>query len=117
MSRDFRLFLDDIRTACGRIEEFTTGMDATAFAADPKTISAVERQLFIIGEAVKQLPPDVRSRFAEVEWREVSGFRDVLAHGSWKIDPETLWTTARQDVPMLLGQIERILEVVGALGT
>ena len=66
MSRDFRLLLEDILTACVRIVEFVAGMNATELAGDHKTTAAVERQLFIIGEAVKQLPADVRNRFAEI---------------------------------------------------
>jgi uncharacterized protein with HEPN domain len=37
MSRDWRLSLDDIRTACGKIAHFAEGMDRTAFFADDRS--------------------------------------------------------------------------------
>jgi uncharacterized protein with HEPN domain len=51
MSRDYRLYLDDIIEAARRIKEFTRGMDFDAFKIDVKTQDAVVRNLEIIGEA------------------------------------------------------------------
>ena len=51
MSRDYRLYLDDIIEAIRRIKEFTNRMEFDAFKADIKTQDAVVRNLEIIGEA------------------------------------------------------------------
>jgi len=39
---------------------------------------AVIRRLEIIGEAVKNIPPEVRDKYQDVPWREIAGMRDVL---------------------------------------
>lgn len=42
-------------------------MDRDAFAADEKTRDAVLRNLEIIGEAAKHLPPEARQRADHIE--------------------------------------------------
>lgn len=56
------------------------GMDLKTFQADDKTASAVIRKFEIIGEAVKQLPEEIRKAYPEVPWKEMAGMRDRLIH-------------------------------------
>ena len=46
---------------------------------------AVIRNLEVIGEAVKNLPDEVKDEKPEVEWREIAGFRDVLVHQYFRL--------------------------------
>lgn len=57
MSRDPRLYLDDIREACEKIMRYSQGLDLNQLVQDEKTFDAVVRNLEIIGEAVKHIPP------------------------------------------------------------
>lgn len=61
MSRDPRLFLDDIRDGCQKILRYARGLTFEQFKTDEKTIDAVLRNLAVIGEAVKRLPEEVRA--------------------------------------------------------
>lgn len=60
--RDARLRVDDILTAIGRIESYTTGMTFDAFAADQKTIDAVVRNFEVIGEAARHVDEPLAQR-------------------------------------------------------
>ncbi|MEY4511265.1 MAG: hypothetical protein RLZZ450_3387 [Pseudomonadota bacterium] len=51
MSRDARLYLEDIERACEKIVRFTTGMTLESFVADERTYDAVLRNLEVLGEA------------------------------------------------------------------
>ena len=53
MSRDWRGFLDDMSESSERVLSFVHGLDFAGFVADAKTRSAVQRELFVIGEAAK----------------------------------------------------------------
>ena len=109
MSRRGDLLLRDMLEACRRIRGFCAEATPGSLRADERTVAAVERQLFILGEAAKQLPPEVRDRNPHVEWRAMMGFRDVLAHSYWKIDPDVLWNTVVHDVPELEAQLRALL--------
>ena len=56
MPRDFKIYLEDILGAIGKIKRYTEGLSKQTFAGDDKTLDAVARNLEVIGEAVKQLP-------------------------------------------------------------
>jgi uncharacterized protein with HEPN domain len=67
MPRDSRVYLEDILGAIGRIRRYTDRQSADEFSADERTLDAVVRNLEVIGEAVKRLPPSVRASRPEIE--------------------------------------------------
>ena len=91
MSRDWRIYLDDIVHACEKVHRFTAGISQATFQADERTFDAVVRNLEVIGEAAKHVPEHVRQQMPEIEWRKVAGLRDVLSHAYFGIDADVLW--------------------------
>jgi len=71
---------------------------------------AIVRNLEVIGEAVKRVPDDARTSYPEVDWRRISGLRDILAHAYFGLDPYTLWTIVDKKVPVLVKQVRQILD-------
>lgn len=91
MARDGKAWLTDILTAIEDIESFTHALDADGFTADRKTMLAVQASLSHIGEAVKGLPPEVRSRHPGVAWPRIMGLRNILVHEYFRSDADILW--------------------------
>jgi uncharacterized protein with HEPN domain len=73
------------------IQTFTQTMDEAAFRADRKTQLAVIRAFEVIGEAAKRLPQPLLDTQAELNWKAVKGFRDVLIHQYDNIDLKIVW--------------------------
>ena len=105
MSRDYKVYLEDILEAIGKIRTYTVGMSADSFAADNKTLDAVLRNLEVIGEAVKRIPDEIRLQHQQVEWKKIAGLRDILIHQYFGIDAEIIWDVVHNKLPELERQI------------
>ena len=88
MSRDPRLYLEDIRDCCRKVLRYAQDMTLQRPVADEKTFDAIMRNLEITGEAARQVPAEIKGRHPEVEWRSIAGFRDVAIHAHPTIDEE-----------------------------
>ncbi|MCI5168480.1 MAG: DUF86 domain-containing protein [Candidatus Electrothrix sp. GM3_4] len=85
-------------------------MGEDEYSADLKTQSAVERQFEIIGEALNRIKKIDSSLLDRVDnWREIIGFRNVIAHGYDVVEDEIVWNSVKEDIPVLITQLKRIL--------
>lgn len=101
MQRDNQVYLEDILEASHRILTYTKDLDLSAFSKDHRTVDAVVRNLEIIGEAVKKLSEETRKRRPEIEWKKISGLRDILIHEYYGIDYEIIWDIIKNKLPVL----------------
>jgi uncharacterized protein with HEPN domain len=111
MSRDALLYLEDMQEACEKVLRYTKGATYTSFTSDEKTFDAVVRNLEIIGEAAKHVPPEVRERYPTVAWTRIAGLRDMIAHAYFGLDDEILWDIVQNRIPELLQQVTTILSI------
>jgi len=109
VSRDLRLYLEDILRACDKIGRYTLGLCQEEFSRADQVVDAVARNLEVIGEASKCLPDDLRLRYGDVPWRKMAGLRDVIAHGYFGLDVDLLWDIVQRDVPLVRLKIAAIL--------
>jgi len=79
------------------------------FFADTNTQDAVMRNLQILAESTQRLSHSLRELHPEVDWRSISGFRNVAVHEYLRIDVVRIWDIVEQDIPLLEQQIERIM--------
>ena len=70
------------------------------------------RSLEIIGEATKNLPKNFRNKYSQVQWKEIAGLRDILIHQYFGVDYMSVWDIAKNKIPKLKEQIEKILSEV-----
>jgi uncharacterized protein with HEPN domain len=107
--RDWSFRVEDIVAAIERVLEYTRGMDAKSLARTPQTFEAVLFNFIVIGEAAAHVPPEVTSRFPEIDWKQMRGLRNRLVHEYFGADPEIVWQTVRDDLPALLPRLRSIL--------
>jgi len=90
VKKDPQVFLAHITDAIACIRDYTKDGES-AFFADRKTQDAVIRNLEIIGEAVKQLPPELTARHPGIPWKDVAGMRDQLIHHYFGVNLKLVW--------------------------
>ena len=101
MDKTPTVFLLHIRDAINQIVEYVADYSYDQFILDKKTQDAVIRQLEIIGEATSNLEDTFKKENSEIPWREVSDFRNVLAHEYWDVDLAIVWKAVHEDVSAL----------------
>ena len=109
MPRDSRVYLEDVLTAIERIRVYVGGFSREVFGADAKTVDAVVRNLEIIGEAVKQLPAELRAQAPDVEWIKIAGLRDVLIHAYFAVNLDIVWDVICHKIPDLEQRVRELL--------
>ena len=110
MSRSLRLYCDDVLISCDKILRYTQGLDYNSFFADELRFVGVIRNLQVIGEAVKQIPPDIRDKYSQIEWRKIAGLRDILVHAYFSLENETIWDIIQTKIIPLKSAIEIIID-------
>jgi uncharacterized protein with HEPN domain len=109
-----RAYLQHIHDAILQIEEFSRNLSSARELRDRSLERAgIERMLTIIGEAAKNLSPELKDEFPEVPWKATAGMRDKLIHHYFGVDPEAVWKTIQKDIPDLKEKIENILRAAG----
>ena len=108
MSRDYRLYLEDILEACKRVQVYTHGFTIEQFVTNNLVYDAVLRNIEIIGEAAKHIPNDIQHQYPQIDWRRIAGMRDIVAHHYFSIHDEIVWDVVSNKIPSLLEQIQQI---------
>ncbi|MCE7747216.1 MAG: DUF86 domain-containing protein [Candidatus Heimdallarchaeota archaeon] len=109
MIRDHTIFLKDILVAIDAIADFIGDMDFESFKDDDKTSSAVIRKLEIIGEAIKNIPDEIKVKHFNVPWKDIAGMRDRLIHAYFGVDYKLVWETIKTKLSSLVTTIQIIL--------
>ena len=108
-TREWRLRIEDILAAVERVQRYTVGLDLASFIVDEKTVDAVCFCFGVIGEAARHVPEDVLAAYPDLPWSEMRGMRNVVVHEYFGVTPETLWKTAREDLPSVAARLRALL--------
>ena len=101
MSRNWKLYLDDMIECCFDIQNFTAGIWFELFVDTKVILNATLRSLEILGEAAKHIPPEVRDQLPDVEWSRIVGMRNVLAHDYSGVSMKIVWDVVQNKIPDL----------------
>ena len=112
-AHDPQVTLRQMQDAIRRLQTICADKTMEQLLADWLATAALERFLEIVGEGVKRLPMELRSRHPSVPWKEIAGTRDHLSHGYDDVDHQVLWDAVQNDVPVLLATVEQMLKEPG----
>ncbi len=99
MSRDYRLYLADIRKSCEYIQQYTKDSTYERFIEERMLYDAVMFNLMIVGEAIKNIPETFRKQYPTIDWRNISRLRDIIVHRYFALNTLAVWEISQNDVP------------------
>lgn len=108
--REFRDFLQDILEAICPLEKMTQDLSFEEFSTKIEIFLSAVKLIEIIGEAVKNIPDEVRVNYPNIPWKNIAGMRYKLVHEYWVIDEKVVWKVIQNNLPQLKRIIISIIE-------
>ena len=106
--RNWEIRIQDIRHAADKIVSHVKSSSFEAFKADEWMQDAVMRNLAIIGEAAREIPPEIAVKHPEVPWDDMRDMRNIVVHEYFGVDLSIVWETISNDLPAVLKQLEKL---------
>lgn len=102
--------LQHMLDAASEIMSFLDGRTRSDLETDRKLALSIVALYQILGEAAKNVSPEIRRQKPEMEWTQIARMRDRIAHGYFDIDFDILWDTAQNKLPSLVSQVSSLLD-------
>lgn len=102
-----RVYVRHMLECIERVQSYTIG-GHEAFRSSQLIQDAVVRNLQIMAESSQRLSDATKSHLAEIPWRAIAGFRNMLVHGYMGLDLDVIWNVVTQDLPPLKNALQRL---------
>lgn len=102
--------LRHILDSINEIQDYTKSTDFEEFTKNSMKKYATIKQLEIIGEAANHISDEMKNEYSDVEWREITGLRNILIHEYFGVDEHVVWIIISKDIPKLKKQVSQILK-------
>jgi uncharacterized protein with HEPN domain len=99
----------DMAQAIANINEVVSDTDREQFLANWREQSIIERQLEILGEAARRISEKFQQEHPDMNWRQIIGLRNVIAHQYDRIEPDLIWEIITSDLLGLYQKIQQLL--------
>ena len=115
-ARNWRLYVQDMCEFSEKVLTYTEGLDQDTFVAEGLIYDATLRNIELIGEAATHIPSEVREAHPEIQWRQIIGTRNQVAHVYLGLDDDVIWDIICTDIPRLLPALRHLLETASEEG-
>ncbi|MDD3148771.1 MAG: DUF86 domain-containing protein [Candidatus Riflebacteria bacterium] len=79
---------------------------------DEIRFDAVLMNFIVIGEMAARISEDTRNLAPKIRWSEIKGFRNIIAHNYFGVDPEEVCDIISNHLPGLFSEICRLIEIL-----
>lgn len=91
--------------------QFTLNKTRFDLNNDMQLALAIMKGIEIIGEAAANISQETKEQIAQFDWADIVGMRNRLFHVYFNIDFDIIWNTAKNDIPELIREREKIPEL------
>src|SRR3989338_696901 len=109
MNREYKLYLEDIIESIGYVEQDLEGVEKASFLNTRQIQDLAVHRLEIIGEAAGNVPDELKVKYPEIAWQEISDMRNKLSHEYFGVKLEVVWETVKNDLPRLKEVVSKII--------
>ena len=106
MTRSAQDRLTDIQTAIARVYAYRPSLKGEH---SEMAVSAILREIGVIGEAVNSLPEAVIAKRPEIAWRQIAAMRNFLIHEYFKINEAVVEDVIANDLDPLSVAVNALL--------
>ena len=100
-----QVYLEYILDCIDKIKDYSQG-GKEEFLANSMVQDAIIRRLQTLAESTQRLSEELKANIPGVDWRNISGFRNILVHDYLGgIDLNTVWDVVESDLEYLKEQI------------
>lgn len=103
--QDARRFADD---ALGH----AIGLSPEALAQARQPQHAALYALIVVGEALAQIPVDLRNEAPGIAWKSIIGLGNHLIHAYWQIGLEIIADVIRNRIDPLVAELDKLITLV-----
>lgn len=110
MSENDRALLNDMLDSSRRLVRRVDGKHFDDLFTEEYLLGdATVRSVEVVGEAATHISKVFQVEHSEIEWAKIIGMRNRLIHGYADVDWRIVWEVATLQIPVLIQQIENIL--------
>lgn len=90
-----------------RVEEYTQ-LQRSRFFGSRLIQDGVVRNLQVLAESSQRLSEEAKAAEAQIPWRAIAGFRNILVHQYLGLDMDAIWNVVEKELPPLRAALERL---------
>lgn len=105
-TKNSAVYVEHMLDSILRIDEYIESKDL--FYDSQLVQDAVVRNLQVLAESSQRLPDDIKKKYSDIPWDDLSGFRNILVHDYLGIDLDVIWSVVEQELPRLEKVLNKI---------
>jgi uncharacterized protein with HEPN domain len=110
MQPDDRVRLLHMLEAADAATGFMAGRSRADLDSDRMLMFAVVRAIEVVGEAANHVSNDGRALIPSLPWPAIVGMRHRIVHAYFDVDPDTVWKTVMDELPVLSTALQAALQ-------
>jgi uncharacterized protein with HEPN domain len=104
--KDNAVYIEHMLDSILRIDEYVESKEL--FYDSHLVQDAVVRNLQVMAESSQHLSEEIKNKYPDIPWDDISGFRNVLVHDYLGIDLDVIWSVVEQELPGLEKVLNKI---------
>ena len=103
-----KIRVEHILECIDEIDINISGLTYADFINNKMVVRATERCLEIIGEAANHITEETKDNYPDIDWYNIIGLRNVLAHEYFGINTNNIWRIATVLLKVLQPKVEQM---------